>query len=52
METRLVVSRLVGDRLGDESITMLAREERGMKVFHLRTSNPRLDHQLALKVTT
>ena len=52
METRLVVSRLVGDRLGDDSITMLAREERGTKVFHLRTSNPRLDHQLALKVAS
>ena len=52
METRLVVSRLVGDRLGDDSITMLAREERGMKVFHLRTSNPRMEHQLAIKVAS
>ena len=51
-ETRLAVSRLVGDRLGDDSITILSREERGMKVFHMRTSNPRLDHQLALKVAS
>lgn len=50
METRMVVSRLVGDYLGDESITILAREERGLKVFHLRTSNARPDENLALKV--
>lgn len=50
METRMVVSRLVGDYLGDESITILAREERGLKVFHLRTSNARPDQNLALKV--
>ena len=50
IETRMVVSRLVGDYVGDESITILAREERGLKVFHLRTSNARPDENLALKV--